>query len=344
MMKIDTSLMFDPASIAGMAKSLEDAGFDGAYTFEGQSDPFIGLTAAAMTTERMELFTSIAVAFARNPMSLAYLGNDLQSLSEGRFILGLGAQVKAHIERRFSMPWSKPASRMREMVQAIKAIWQSWETGEKLRFEGEFYQHTLSSPTFSPQANPHGAPPIFVAGVGPLMTEVAAEVGEGYFVHPFHSATSFQNLSLPALQRGLEKSSKARSDFVVSAQLVTATGLNQEALDSAIFSARNQIAFYGSTPAYKPVLEAHGWEGMQAQWNQMTREGKWMEMAESVSDEMLESFALVGTPQQVAQQLVARSSGTMDRVSPVIYNPDTELLTELLAQIRAAQGESANGA
>ncbi len=343
-MKIDASLMFDPARVATMAKALEDAGFDGAYTFEGQSDPFIGLAAAAMTTERMELFTSIAVAFARNPMSLAYLGNDLQTLSQGRFILGLGTQVKAHIERRFCMPWSKPASRMREMVQAIRAIWHSWETGEKLRFEGEFYQHTLSVPTFSPAANPHGSPAIYVAGVGPMMTEVAAEVGDGYFVHPFHSATSFDNLSLPALQRGLDKAGKSRKDLVVSAQVVIATGLDQEAMDGAIFSARSQIAFYGSTPAYKPVLEVHGWEGMQAEWTKMSREGKWMEMAGSVTDEMLQAFAIVGTPAEVGEQIVARCGGIMDRVSPVIYQADTELLTELLEQIRAADAENSDGA
>jgi probable F420-dependent oxidoreductase len=343
-MKIDTSLMFDPARIASMAASLEEAGFDGAYTFEGQSDPFVGLTVAAMTTERMELFTSIAVAFARNPMSLAYLGNDLQSLSKGRFILGLGTQVKAHIERRFCMPWSKPASRMREMVQAIRAIWHSWECGEKLRFEGEFYQHTLSSPVFNPEPNPYGSPAIYVAGVGPIMTEIAAEVGEGYFVHPFHSSASFANLSSPALQRGLDKAGKTRCDYVVSAQVVTATGVGQEALDSAIFSARNQIAFYGSTPAYKPVLEVHGWEGMQAEWNQMSREGKWMEMARSVTDEMLEAFAVVGTPAEVGEKIVARCSGVMDRVSPVIYQPDTELLAVLLKEIRAAEKEPGDGA
>jgi probable F420-dependent oxidoreductase len=338
-MKIDTSLMFDPARVAKMAPTLEDAGFDGAYTFEGQSDPFIGLTAAALNTERMDLFTSIAVAFARNPMSLAYLGNDLQSLSEGRFILGLGTQVKAHIERRFSMPWSKPASRMREMVLAIRAIWHSWETGDRLRFEGEFYQHTLSSPTFSPQANTYGTPGIYVAGVGPVMTEVAAEVGDGYFVHPFHSRTSFDKIAVPALQRGFDKSGKSRQDYVISAQIVTATGLNQEALDSAIFSARNQIAFYGSTPAYKPVLEAHGWEGMQSEWNQMSREGKWMEMAASVNDEMLQTFAVVGTPAEVGRQIVERCDGVMDRVSPVIYQPDTELLSVLLAEIRKVMEE-----
>jgi probable F420-dependent oxidoreductase len=333
-MKIDTSLMFDPAKIGEMAPALEQAGFDGAYTFEGQGDPFIGLTAAAMTTERMELMTSIAVAFARNPMSLAYLGNDLQLLSKGRFTLGLGSQVKSHIERRFSMPWGKPVTRMREVVIATKAIWHSWQSGEKLKFEGQYYQHTLMNPTFSPGPNPYGVPKIYMAGVGPKMTEAAAEVSDGYFVHPFHSAKSFAELSMPALQRGLQNAGKSLSDFDISAQLVTATGLNDEQLQTAISSARNQIAFYGSTPAYLPVLQVHGWEGMQLQWSQMAREGKWLEMAASVTDEMLDTFAVVGSPEEVAAKIKARCEGLMDRVSPVIYQPDIELLQVLLNAIR----------
>jgi probable F420-dependent oxidoreductase len=334
-MKIDTSLMFDPVKIAAMAGTLEKAGFDGAYSFEGQNDPFISLTAAALNTEKMDLMTSIAVAFARNPMSLAYLGNDLQLLSKGRFILGLGTQVKPHIERRFSMPWGKPVTRMREIVQATKTIWNCWQTGERLKFEGEYYQHTLMNPTFSPEPNPYGVPKIYMAGVGPKMTEAAAEVSDGYFVHPFHSEKTFDELSMPALRRGFDKAGKQRSDFDISAQVVTASGLNDEQLEAAIFSARNQIAFYGSTPAYRPVLEVHGWEGMQEQWQKMAREGKWMDMAASVTDEMLNAFAVVGTPDEVAKKIQARCEGKMERVSPVVYQPDTELLTALLKALKA---------
>ena len=163
-MKIDSSLMFEPAKVGPMAAQLEESGYDGAYTFEGQSDPFISVAAAAMSTRKMELMTSIAVAFSRNPMNLAYLGNDLQNLSQGRFILGLGAQVKAHIERRFSMPWGKPASRMREMVLAIRAIFERWQGGAELDFRGEFYRHTLMIPAFDPGPNPFGPPPVFTAG------------------------------------------------------------------------------------------------------------------------------------------------------------------------------------
>lgn len=332
-MKIDSSLMFEPAKVAQMAAELESAGFDGAYTFEGQSDPFISVAAAAMSTSRMELMTSIAVAFARNPMNLAYLGNDLQNLSEGRFILGLGAQVKAHIERRFSMPWSKPASRMREMVQAVRAIWDCWQTGEKLKFEGEFYQHTLMSPMFAPQASAYGMPKIFVAGVGPVMTEVAAEVGDGYFLHPFNTARSTDELSLAAIDRGLAKANKQRADYEVAAQVITATGLDEETMAAAVASARNQIAFYASTPAYLPVLACHGWEQLHTEAQQLIRQGDWGKLNDLVDDDILNTFAVVGTPAEVAEKISARFTGKAQRISPVVYQPDVPLLSALRGEL-----------
>jgi probable F420-dependent oxidoreductase len=337
LLKIDSSLMFDPVKVGDMSAQLEAAGFDGAYTFEGQHDPFISLAAAAMKTEKLELMTSIAVAFARNPMSLAYQANDLQLLSKGRFILGLGTQVKAHIERRFNMTWSKPAARMREMVQAVKEVWRCWETGEKLDFAGEFYQLSLMSPTFSPGANAFGAPPIYVAGVGPLMTQVAAEVGEGLFVHPFHSPHSLHSVTMPAVEKGLNLAGKTRAEFTIAAQVITATGLSEEEVQAAEFSARNQIAFYGSTPAYLPVLQAHGWEGLQPEANRLSKEGKWADMAALVDDDMLRTFAVVGEPADVARQIVDRFEGQVERVSPVIYSPSPDLLEVLLGNIRGLQ-------
>ncbi len=338
-MKIDGSLMFDPVKVGEMAPQLEAAGFDGAYTFEGQSDPFIACTTAAMTTQKMELMTSIAVAFARNPMSLAYLGNDLQNVSRGRFILGLGSQIKAHIERRFSMPWSKPAARMREMVQAIQAIWHAWETGEKLEFEGEFYTHTLMPPLLTPPVNQYGAPKIYVAGVGPLMTQVAAEVGDGYFMHPFNTARSMDELSLVAVNKGLEITGKSREEFDISAQIITAAGTDEESLQSAIFSARSQIAFYASTPAYAPILQCHGWEGIQPEITALSKAGKWMEMGQLITDEMLNTFAVVGTPAEVGAQIVSRFKGKVDRVSPILYQPDLKLLTQVREEISGACSE-----
>lgn len=335
-MKIDSSLMFEPARVAGMAAQLEEAGFDGAYTFEGRSDPFISVAAAAMNSERMELMTSIAVAFARNPMNLAYLGNDLQNLSRGRFILGLGTQVKAHIERRFCMPWSRPAVRMREIVQAIRAIWDCWQTGDKLHFEGEFYQHTLMSPVFSPAPNEYGIPKIFIAGVGPRMTEVAAEVGDGFFVHPFHTARSLEELSLAAVESGLQKAGRDRAGYQVSAQVVTATGLDEAGMAASVAAARQQIAFYASTPAYLPVLACHGWEQLQGDANTLIRGGRWNELNTLIDDEILNTFAVVGTPAEVATKIATRFEGKVERVSPVVYQADLALLATLREQIAAA--------
>lgn len=335
-MKVDASLMFDPVRNGAMAAELEELGFDGVYSFEGQHDAFLSLAPAAVGTKHLELMTSVAVAFVRSPMNIAYLANDLQLMSEGRFILGLGSQVKAHVERRFSMPWSRPAARMRESVQAIRAIWNSWQSGERLNFEGEFFTHNLMPPTFAPARNKYGAPPVYIAGVGPLMTQVAAEVGDGYFVHPFHTPESFAQLSRPALDRGLELSGRNREDLTVSAQVVTAVGDDEESLEQALFSARSQLAFYASTPAYKPVLEAHGWDHLQPELQSMSREGKWLEMAALIDDEMLHTFAVSGSVDEVASQLVRRCRGEMDRISPVIYQPATELLGRLVTAIHKA--------
>ncbi len=333
---IDASLMADPVQVRAMAAELEAAAFDGAYAFEGQHDPFVSLAAAATSTERMALMTSIAVAFARNPMNLAYQANDLQLLSQGRFILGLGTQVKAHIERRFNMPWSRPAARMREMVLACKEIWRCWATGERLSFEGEFYQHTLMSPTFSPGPNSFGPPPIYIAGVGPLMTRTAAEVAEGLFVHPFHSERSLADLTLPAVQAGLDTAGKTRTDFTIAAQVITATGRTEEELEAAIASARNQIAFYASTPAYRPVLEVHGWQDLQAEAGALVKTGDWAGLAALVNDDVLHTFAVVGNPAEVASGIRRRLGESVDRVSPVVYAPSPDLLRALLDGFQAA--------
>lgn len=334
-MKLDSGTFLDAAKIPDMAKKIEAIGFDGLYTLEGPNDPFVSATVAAMSTEKVDIMTSIAVAFARNPMNLAYLGNDLQNLSSGRFIMGLGTQVKSHVEHRFSMPWGKPVTRMRDMVLALRAIWDSWQTGERLNYQGEYYHHTLMVPTFMPPPNPYGSPKIYLAGVGPKMTQMVGEVADGYFIHPFGSKESLDNLTMPALQAGLDKAGKTLAEFDIAAQVMTATGVNDEQLDQAIASARNQIAFYGSTPAYLPVLEVHGWSEMHLKWKQMVRENKWADMAASVTDEMLHAFAMVGTPKEIAKQVVARSEGRIDRVSPVVYQSDIDVLEALAEAIKA---------
>ena len=335
MYQIDAALLSGPADAGTAAAELEAAGFDGAYAFEGPHDPFMVLAGAAAGTSRIALMTAVAVAFARNPMSLAYQANDLQLLSSGRFILGLGTQVKAHIERRFNMPWSKPAARMRELVLAMKAIWHSWETGEKLDFEGEFYRHNLMGPTFSPGPNPHGTPPIYLAGVGPLMTRTAAEVGDGLFIHPFNSSRSLAELTLPAVDAGLAAGNRTREDLVIAAQVITATGTTAEELEAAIFAARNQIGFYASTPAYRPVLEVHGWEDLQAEAQKLAKAGDWNGMAALIDDEVLNTIAVVGEPADVAAKIRERLGDNADRVAPVVYSTSPEPQRALLEALRA---------
>lgn len=323
-MKLDAGLVCDLKDIGGFSEDMERAGFDGVYSSEGARDPFMPLVMAASRTRQVDLMIAIAVAFARNPMIVAQSAYDLQQLSGGRFILGLGSQVKTHIERRYSMPWSHPAARMREFVQALRHIWNAWETGGRLSFEGEFYNHTFSNPMFSPP--PSGLPPIpvFVAGVGPLMTRVAGEVGDGVIVHPFHSSQSLTELTLRHVEEG--RAIAGRTDRCqVSVQIITATAPDSDGLEQAIARARSQIAFYASTPAYKPVLEVHGWGDMQADFADMARAGRWDEMQHSVSDAMLDSFALVGTPEEVAASIRSRYTGVADRVSPITYVPDIGL-------------------
>jgi len=238
-------------------------------------------------------------------MTVAYQANDLQTLSGGRFILGLGSQIKPHIEQRFSMPWSKPASRMREFVLAIRAIWQAWATGGKLDFRGDFYTHRLMTPFFDPGPNPHGPPRIMLAGVGPIMTEVAGEVADGFFCHPLSTERYVREVTLPALKRGRAKTGKTMAgyDISVSSMVVVAP---EEALQAEIAAVTEQIAFYGSTPAYRPVLELHGWGGLQDELNAMTKRGEWDRMATLIDDEILHTFAVIGTPEEAAAKLRLR--------------------------------------
>ncbi len=333
-MKVDAPLYsFDAPEPE--ARRLEAKGYSGAFTFEGQHDPFFPLLLSARATERIQLYTAVAIAFSRNPMILANIGWDLQLLSKGRFILGLGTQIKAHIERRFSMPWSQPAARMREMVLAIKAIWHSWETHERLDFRGEFYQHTLMTPVFTPAASPYGVPPIFLAGVGPRMTEVAGEVADGFFVHPFGTLESLRRLTLPALDRGLERSGRPRSAVETSVQLMICSGTNDEEIERIRQSTRQQIAFYGSTPAYRPILEVHGWGDLQNELNRMSKEGKWAEMAGLVSDELLEAVAVCAPMKDLAKEIVRRCDGRIDRVSLVAHwTKDPDVWDDVLRDLR----------
>jgi len=313
-MKIDGGISFSMAEAATSAKLLEEAGYTGGFTSEISHDPFLPLALASDATSTLELGTSIAVAFARSPMTLANVGWDLQEHSNGRFILGLGSQIKPHITKRFSMEWSKPAARMREFIQALHAIWDCWMTGDKLEFRGEFYTHVLMTPMFTP-APIATKPKVFLASVGPLMTQVCGEVADGWFSHGFTTAEYLRDVSLPALQKGAELAGRAPSDIEVSLPLFIVAGETEAEIAERGLAVRKQIAFYGSTPAYKSVLDHHGWGDAQIDLNQMSKAGEWDAMADVVDDTMLKTFAVVGGVDTIADQIIHRFDGLIDRLT-----------------------------
>jgi len=286
--------------IEDRARTLEADGYDGGATAETSHDPFFPLLLAARATERLELSTGVAIAFARTPMTMASIANDLQLASKGRFSLGLGSQIKPHIERRFSMPWSHPAARMREYILAMRAIWAAWNDGTKLDFRGDFYSHTLMTPFFNPGPNPYGPPKVYLAAVGELMTEVGGEVADGVIIHGFTTERYVKEVTLPAIERGLAKAGRSRADFEISGPLFVVTGTNEQELETARQAVQQQIAFYGSTPAYRPVLDLHGWGDLQPELNSLSKQGEWVKMGELIDDDVLDAFAVVAEPDGIA--------------------------------------------
>jgi probable F420-dependent oxidoreductase len=314
-MYVDGAVGFDPSGVVESARRAEATGYDGVWTAETSHDPFLPLVLAAEHTTRLQLGTGIAVAFARNPMNLAMVANDLQTMSEGRFMLGLGSQIKPHIEKRFSMPWSHPAARMRELILAMRAIWASWADGSRLAFRGEFYRHTLMNPMFDPGPNPYGNPKIFLAAVGQHMTEVAGEVADGMLVHGFTTERYLREVTLPALGRGMEAGGKTRADLQLSYPGMVVTGTTDEEWERARNAVRAQLAFYGSTPAYRPVLELHGWGDLQTELNTLSKRGAWAEMADLIDDDMLQAFAVVAELDAIPGAVLARFGDIVDRFS-----------------------------
>jgi len=313
--KIDTHLGMDLSATAERARTLEQEGYDGLVAVETQHDPFLPLVLAAEHTERVELMTGIAVAFARNPMTLACVANDLQEHSRGRFVLGLGSQIRPHIEKRFSMPWSHPAPRMRELISAIRAIWECWNTGSKLDFRGDFYTHTLMTPFFNPGPNPYGTPKVFLAAVGEQMTEVAAMVCDGISLHAFTNERYLREVTLPAIERGLARAGRRREDFEIALPCFVITGDTDAEVEGLRSMVRAQISFYGSTPAYRGALEVHGWGDLQGELNTLSKQGRWAEMAELVDTSVLDVFAVQGSPDEIPGRLLGRFGDIVDRVS-----------------------------
>ncbi|GIF05642.1 TIGR03617 family F420-dependent LLM class oxidoreductase [Actinoplanes siamensis] len=319
-----------PAEVEAAAVAAEEGGYDGFGAAETRHDVFTTLTLAARATRRISLQSGIAVAFARNPMTVAVLANDLRLISEGRFRLGLGSQVKPHIERRFSMPWSRPAARMEEFVAALRAIWHAWATGERLLFRGEFYKHTLMSEFFDPGPNPHGNPPVELAAVGERMTAAAGRVADGLLVHPLTSVAYLGERIVPALR---DARGGSLDGFTLSLSAMVVLGTDEARRAEAEQAVRRQIAFYASTPAYRPVLDMHGWGELADRLNLLSRRQDWAAMGAEITDEVLDTFAVSGDPVTVADRLTARFGTTIDRIS--LYTP-YEADRHQLAAVRGA--------
>jgi probable F420-dependent oxidoreductase len=327
-----------PGRSGDEAAALEAVGCSAGLVTETAYDPFLALSEAASRTTTLRLGTSIAVALARSPMTVALTANHLQLATEGRFMLGLGSQVKAHVVRRFSMPWSRPAARMREHVLAVRAIWRAWDTGERLDFQGEFYSHTLMAPLFDPGPNPFGNPPVLMSGVGPGMTETAGEVADGFLAAPLAPPGYIRDRVLPWLQTGHDRAGRSDADFVVSAMPFVATGRSQAELDEAVEANRARVAFYASTPAYAAVLEHYGLTALQERLTELSRRQEWAEMTALVSDDVLEVFAVVGPADRVLGEVQRRYRGLVDRVT--LYAADG-LAPDLVGTVLAGAGHSA---
>ncbi|MXV91811.1 MAG: TIGR03617 family F420-dependent LLM class oxidoreductase [Acidimicrobiia bacterium] len=343
-MRVDALLRSSPVTAPERARQLEAAGFDGTWTGEMNHDPFIPLVRAAEHTERIELGTNIAVAFARSPMNTAHMAWDLQLLSEGRFTLGLGSQIKAHISRRFSMPWSRPAARMEEYISALHAIWDIWESGGRLDFRGDFYQHTYTTPLFCPAPLECARPKVFLAAVGPLMTRVAGRVADGLLCHSFTTADYLRDVTVPALRAGEAAAGRPAGSAEASLGILTVNTQRAEDFEQQAFATRLRIAFYGSTPAYRGVLEHHGWGDAQTELRDLSLQGRWEEMAGVIDDDMLHTIAAVGTPDEIAAIVAARYGDLIDRFTvlsvsggtPTEPEIDREAEAELLACLRGS--------
>ncbi|HXG03757.1 MAG TPA: TIGR03617 family F420-dependent LLM class oxidoreductase, partial [Candidatus Binatia bacterium] len=318
--KLDVGMLtHDLKSIPAYARKVEALGFDCLWSSETQHDPFLPLAVAATVTSRVKLGTAIAVAFPRSPMVTAHIAWDLQAASDGRFILGLGSQVKGHNERRFSVKFDAPAPRMREVVQALRAIWDCWQNGTRLNFKGQFYRFDLMTPFFNPGPIAHPRIPVYLAGVNPAMCRVAGEVADGLHVHPFNSPKYLREVVHPAVDEGLRRSGRSRADFTYVTSTFVIIGDSEAEQARARQAVRQQIAFYASTRTYEPVLAVHGWQDLVPHLHRKSVEGDWKGMADLITDEMVETYAVSGTWQTIAARIKERYAGLLDRTA--FYEP-----------------------
>ncbi len=326
-MKVLTAL-FGPTDAVARARELRDAGAAGVFTFEGPHDVFAPLTLAS-TVGDLDLLTNVAIAFPRNPIQLAHQAWDHQLLARGRFTLGLGTQIRTQIEKRYGTAFDRPVQRMRDLIGALRAVFATWQTGDRLDFRGEFYRHTLMTPTFNPGPNPYGPPPIYLGALGPRLTRAAAEVADGLLVMPFSSERFLREATMPAVRDALAATGRER--FAVVPEVIVSAGEDHEAT-------RRLLAFYGSTPAYRPVLDVHGWGDLQPELNTLSKQGRWAEMGTLISDEVLHTLAACGTPAEIATHIRARLAAADGRADTVcLYQPgpiDAGVLAAVVEQLQ----------
>ena len=340
-MKFDVTIFADDLNNASaLAKQVETYGFDGLWVAEAATNPFLPLAHGALATNRINLGTAISVAFPRSPMMMAQTAWDLAAASKGRFILGLGTQIKPHITKRFSTAWTPPVARLREYIQSLRAIWQSFQTGAPLNYEGSDYQFSLLTPFFSPKPIEHPDIPIYIAGVNTGLCQLAGELCNGFHVHSFHTPKYLREVIIPAIENGGDKTARTREDMSLSCAIFVVTGRNEEDYQANMIATKSQIAFYASTPSYSKVLELHGWQDIVPELNLMLRRNRWNEMWQLVSDEMLNEFAVAAPPDELPYKVRERYEGLLDRVG--FYFPfqpdeaDKAIIWEHAAKVMAS--------
>jgi len=334
--KLDLPLRSDLAGAADEARRLAELGAEGTFSYEGPGDVFFPLALAAGRAD-LDLYTNLAIALPRSPMHLAYAAWDLQSLTGGRFALGLGTQIRPHIERRYGSTWGRPVARMREIVGATKEIFRCWQEQDRLDFQGDFFSLSLMPPFFTPKPLEAGPPPIWLGGVGPNMTRMACETADGLLVHPFNSRRYVEERTVPTMREGLASSGRAREDFTLIAETVVCCWRTDEERARAEAGGRAQLAFYGSTPAYKPVLDIEGRGDLQPELNRLSKAGAWDEMSTLIDQTLLETVAVCGEPEAVAAELQARYGDVADRLAvSTPYEMAPDLMTDLVTAFHGA--------
>jgi len=337
-LKVDAEIaVASPGEAAALAAKAEEYGFDCLWVNETKHDPFVQIALAAGSTRKIELGTSIALAFTRSPTTLAYTAWDLQSVSKGRFILGLGSQVKGHIERRFGMRWEPPAPKMKDVVLALRSVWGSWQTGTRLDYNGRFFRLDLMTPFFTPGPIEHPAIPVYIAAVNEGMCRVGGMVADGIHVHPLHTAKYLREVVLPAIAEGASKASRKKEDISVAASVFAAVGGNESEVEAVKEAMRQQIAFYASTRSYKKVLELHGWGDIGERLRSLSLKGEWGAMGREVTDDMLDEFVVQGSWSEIGSIVGKKYGGMIDRVRMYVPFDGDEKWRTLVNGFRAGR-------